>query len=150
MQELLTEIHALSEQKAILENTLNELKNQIAALDTELNNHRSELEMQLKISGINEIEYDNLVAFIQTRNTTGYKSESDIIRILKESRDSQYIKTKVSESIDKNALKKALKTDSELTELLDPYIQKGTSDVLIVTTVENKIKMLEHINESNS
>lgn len=150
MQELLTEIHALSEQKAILENTLNDLKNQIAALDIELNNHRSELEMQLKISGINEIEYDNLVAFIQTRNTTGYKSESDIIRILKESRDSQYIKTKVSESIDKNALKKALKTDSELTELLDPYIQKGTSDVLIVTTVENKIKMLEHINESNS
>lgn len=150
MQELLTEIHALSEQKAILENTLNDLKNQIAALDIELNNHRSELEMQLKISGINEIEYDNLVAFIQTRNTTGYKSESDIIRILKESRDSQYIKTKVSESIDKNALKKALKTDSELIELLDPYIQKGTSDVLIVTTVENKIKMLEHINESNS
>ena len=150
MQELLTEIHALSEQKAILENTLNDLKNQIAALDIELNNHRSELEMQLKISGINEIEYDNLVAFIQTRNTTGYKSESDIIRILKESRDSQYIKTKVSESIDKNALKKALKTDSELTELLDPYIQKGTSNVLIVTTVENKIKMLEHINESNS
>lgn len=150
MQELLTEIHALSEQKAILENTLNDLKNQIAALDIELNNHRSELEMQLKISGINEIEYDNVVAFIQTRNTTGYKSESDIIRILKESRDSQYIKTKVSESIDKNALKKALKTDSELTELLDPYIQKGTSDVLIVTTVENKIKMLEHINESNS
>ena len=150
MQELLTEIHALSEQKAILENTLNELKNQIAALDIEINNRKSELEMQLKISGINEIEYDNLVAFIQTRNTTGYKSESDIIRILKESRDSQYIKTKVSESIDKNALKKALKTDSELTELLDPYIQKGTSEVLIVTSVENKIKMLEHINESNS
>lgn len=150
MQELLTEIHALSEQKTILETTLYELKNQIAALDIEINNRRSELEMQLKISGINEIEYDNLVAFIQTRNTTGYKSEGDIIRILKESRDSQYIKTKVSESIDKNALKKALKTDSELADLLEPYIEKGTTTVLNVTTLENKAKMLEHINESNS
>lgn len=150
MQELLNEIHALSEQKTILETTLSELKNQIAALDIEINNRRSELEMQLKISGINEIEYDNLVAFIQIRNAIGYKSESDIIRILKESRDSQYIKTKVSESIDKNALKKALKADSELAELLEPYIEKGTTTVLNVTTLENKAKMLEHINESNS
>ena len=55
---------------------------------------------------------------------------------LGEKYNGQYIKTKVTENLDKNALKKAIKTDMALAEALESMTVKSITEYVVVTDVE--------------
>lgn len=148
MQNLIKDIYELNSKRDALESTLTKLKNDLNDLDSIIEDKRSLLLLKLKEANCEEFESGELVGFKQSKKNVGYSSEADVISVLKTSHDGKYIKTKITESIDKNALKKALKSDNYLLASLEPYISNTDTEYVVVTTKENRAKMLEHINES--
>ena len=148
MQLLVQEIYNLKSHKEILESNIANLKQQLADLESRIDAKEAVLLTMLTEANSNEVEFENLVGFKQSKKTVGYTSESDVMALLKSQHEGKYIKSKLTESLDKNALKKALKSDEKLSTDLAPFILNGTTDYVVVTTKENRQKMLEHINES--
>lgn len=128
------------------------LKAEIDALDADIELLSSELlaEFNADNQQLLILDDEKIVAEKFTRENIGYTSEADILNYLKNSYGGQYIKTKVTESLDKNALKKAIKTDSTLAGALASMTIKSTTEYIVVTDVESHQKMLEHINESKN
>lgn len=77
--------------------------------------------------------------------SVGYSNETEVLQALKDNDYTNYIRIKTTEALDKNELKKALKTDEKLKNLLDSYTTTKRTDYVIVTTPENYKLMLEHI-----
>lgn len=88
-----------------------------------------------------------MIAVKMQKIGTGYKDEAAIIKWLKENLGGQFIKSKTTESLDKNPFKKELKTNNILTEGVKDYITPTVTEYIVVTDEENYQKMLEHINE---
>lgn len=88
-----------------------------------------------------------IIAVKMQKIGTGYKDEASIIKWLKENLNGQFIKSKTTESLDKNPFKKELKTNTILTEGVKDYITPTVTEYIVVTDEENYQKMLEHINE---
>lgn len=148
MEALLQEIYNLKMHKEIIETNIERLKGELASVSSVLDDKEATLLRKLLEQDLLEVESGELVGFKQSKKSVGYTSDSDVVNILKTQFDNKYVKTKVTESLDKNALKKALKVDAELNELLAPYILNGTTDYVVVTTKANRERMLEHINEA--
>ena len=96
---------------------------------------------------LNEKKFDSdkLVVSVVSKSNVGYKNENEVIKYLKENYNGNYIKVKTTESLDKTALKKAIKSDSVLKESLDPMIEETKTTYAVVTDFDNYEKMLEHI-----
>ncbi|MCK9470178.1 MAG: hypothetical protein M0Q88_00300 [Bacilli bacterium] len=111
-------------------------------------------ELLLELNNINETQYEildkKLVAQKFSRESVGYSDEAAVIAYLKEKYQANYIKTKITESLDKNALKKALKKDENLAKHLEDMTVKNTTEYVVVTDFENHQKMLEHINDKST
>lgn len=148
MQLLVQEIYNLKAHREILESNIANLKQQMSDLDSRIEAKETVLLAMLTESNSTEVEFENLVGFKQSRKTVGYTSEADVISLLKSQYEGKYVKAKITESLDKNALKKALKSDEQLSSDLAPYMLNGTSEYVVVTTKENRDRMIEHINES--
>lgn len=151
MENIVKAIFELKKEKEIIDNQLidfkskaTELDNQIKAMSTEL------LEGMKSFDDIKEFEVDNIIASRYQRETIGYTSENDVLAYLKENYKGQYINTKVIETLDKNPLKKAVKTDDVLAKALESMTIKTITEYVVVTDVENHQKMLEHIKESKN
>ena len=148
MKNLIQEIYNLKTRKELIETQITKLKKTLADIDEQIDEEEKVLLQRLTEENLEEIEYDNLVGFKQSRKNIGYTSEVDVLNILKSAYDGKYVKTKITESIDKNALKKALKDDAELKVNLEPFMLDGVTEYIVVTTKENRERMLEHINDS--
>lgn len=144
---LLQEIYNLKSQKEILDNQISTLKEQGESIAAAIDEKEVELLSKLDEQGLTELEADDLVCFKCSKKNVGYTDESQVINLLKNDYNGLFVKTKVSESIDKNALKKELKVNTTLQELLVPYINSSSTEYVVVTTKENKERMLEHIND---
>ena len=124
---------------------LSDIKEKKEEIDQLIEENKAEL---LKLITSDEaIKVDNLVAQRFHRENTGYTDEKKLIEFLKSNCDGKFIKTKVTESLDKNPLKKELKGNPEFKTLLSDFISEGFTDYVVVTTEDNYEKMFEHINE---
>ena len=149
MQELVKEIYNLKNHRDIITKNIDKYKQQLVQIEADIDEKEKQLLQKLRDSNLSEVEADDLVGFTQTRSSINYVSESDILDVLKTKFNSDYIKVKVTESIDKNSLKKALKINQELSAELSQFITHTSSESVIVTTKDNRQRMLEHINGSN-
>lgn len=96
------------------------------------------------------VKYDEagLVAQRFHRANVAYTKDSDVVNWLKANFDGKFVRTKVTESLDKTPLKKELKINTVLQEGLKDFIVNNTTDYIVVTTEGNYAKMLEHMDES--
>ena len=148
---LISDIYALKEVKKQLEDVVTNLKSSISSIDTKIEEKEQALLAQMKASGIElDKDVENLVAAVFKKENIGYTSDSAVLEYLKANNRSDLIKVKVTESLDKVALKKALKTDVALSESLDAMTVRSVIEYVVVTSEANYEKMLEHINEGSS
>ena len=149
IEKLIQEIYGLKVVKKQKKESLEQIKLDIERLDNKIETLSQELLKEFKNNKLPRYTLDdkNLIAEKFSRENIGYTSDSDVLNYLKTNYNSQYIKTKITESLDKNALKKAIKTDSVLAEALQSMTVKSVTEYIVVTDTENYKRMLEHINE---
>ena len=152
MEELVKEIFDLKSQKEKMETELQEketyYKSIISDLDSQIELKEKDLLTAMKTLDNKEVEVDNLVATYFSKENVSYTSDSDVLNYLKENNYTTLINSKTTESLNKNALKKALKTDLDLSKALEKLTIKTVTEYVVVTTKENHIKMLEHIDNN--
>lgn len=108
------------------------------------------LEMSKKKKLKDEKVNDLFVTYFSKEDIT-WLDDAGLLKKLQENKANEFIKvtTKVTTSIDKNALKKAFKTDEALKESYKDFYGTKLTEYVTVTTEENHSKMLECI-KSNS
>lgn len=148
VEERIKRIHELQDSIKEKENTIAELKAGVAILDSELNTLNDELLHEMISNGNKEIKVDDLVASYFCKNEFSYSDEKALLQYLKDHSMNSYITTKLTESINKTALKKDLKTNQDLKESLNDFVGDRKVEYVVVTTEENHQRMLEHIENS--
>ena len=148
VEERIKRIHELQDSIKEKENAIAELKAGVAILDNELDTLNDELLHEMISNGNKEIKVDDLVASYFCKNEFSYGDEKALLQYLKDHSMSSYITTKITESINKTALKKDLKTNQELKESLNNFVGDRQVEYVVVTTEENHQRMLEHIENS--
>lgn len=143
------EIFDLQKQKVEIDNKIGELKAKSSELELSISNMRAGLLNDMR-GHVFEFEVDGIVSTIMRKESVEYTDEAEVLKYLKNICNSNYIKVKVTESLDKAALKKALKTDLKLAEDLAAMTVRNVTEYVVVTDLENHKKMLEHINEQKS
>lgn len=145
---LISDLYELKQLKKSLEDVVVNIKSSIDSIDLKIEAKEKLLMEYMKQSNIEvDSEVENLIAAIFKRENIGYTDEVEVLNYLKSTDRSDLIKVKTTESLNKVALKKALKTDSALAEQLDGMTTKTVTEYVVVTTLDNYNKMLEHINE---
>ena len=94
------------------------------------------------------IKHKEIIATYFSKENIGYTSEKEVLQYLKDNNYTTLISSKTTESLNKNALKKALKEDADLSKALENMTVTTLTEWIVVTDKENHDKMLEHI-ESN-
>ena len=148
VEERIKRIHELQDSIKEKENAIAELKAGVAILDNELDTLNDELLHEMISNGNKEIKVDDLVASYFCKSEFSYGDEKALLQYLKDHSMSSYITTKITESINKTALKKDLKTNQELKESLNNFVGDRQVEYVVVTTEENHQRMLEHIENS--
>ena len=147
MKELIEKIYQLQTNKENLEKQKNEIQANIDALDAELEASKAELLKQMQSDGVNTFTADDIKAGTFHRKDIAWLDDKALLEYLTSTGQEQYINTKVTKSVAKAALKKAMKTNEPLKESLSPYFGYKETDYVIVTTTDNFDAMLKHIEE---
>lgn len=147
MQELIKEIYQLKRQKEDIDNQIAALKAQASELDKNISDKANTLLEAMKTNNIHEIEADDVKAGWFTKENISYTSDSDVLDYLKKNNYNEYITTKTTESLAKNPLKKAIKTNQQLAEALASMTVHKVTEYTVVTSKENYEEMLKHIDE---
>lgn len=149
---LMQAVNTLKKTKQEKEDAEAILKAEIAYLDDQIKLLSQDLLTELTIDNQKVFVWEeaDLVAEKFTKEAISYTSDSDVLQYLKENYNGQYIKTKISEALDKNALKKAIKADVTLASALEAMTVKTKTEYVVVTTSEKHALMLEHINAARS
>lgn len=152
IKQLMSDIYDLKSTKKEKEELSEKYKKEIEQIDARIDTLSQELLTEFNASNQKVFVWEEkaIVAEKFSKENIGYTSESDVLEYLKNNYASQYIKVKTTEALDKNALKKAVKTDAKLSSALDAMIIKSVTEYVVVTDIENHKRMLEHINESKS
>jgi len=145
INELIDLIYAAQQALTAEEKIIEKAKENISSLEESIVNNKAEL-LSL-IQDDKPIEKDDKVAIRMHRPNVGYTDESAVIKWLKENFNGKLVKTKITESLEKNPLKKELKTNQKLIEGLKPFIVNSVTDYVVVTNKDNYQKMLEEIKE---
>lgn len=147
--ELIRKINEKQDERAELDVKIEELKQTGASLDSEIETLKASLLEGMKNESLEEYhdESSDLYATVMSRSNVGYTNDADVVKALKDNGFERYVRVKVTESIDKTPLKKALKEDEKLRELLSPMTVDSVTEYVVVTTKENHERMLEHIEE---
>jgi hypothetical protein len=150
LNESVNKSYQLRQQIKDLENQEADIKAKKALLEQELELVDSGLLDEIKRLDKSEIEVDGLFLNHFKRVNVGYTSDADVLKYLKDNGFTSLFKTKVTESLDKNAIKKELKTNTALQEALSKFIVEKLTEYVTVTDAENHAKMLEHIEEGGT
>lgn len=149
--ELIDEIYKLKAQKESLEDNISSLKHSIEEIDSIIENYRAEL-LSSMLQSDETLFYNNdstVVAVKETKDKVTWKNESLILKYLSENSDyKKFIRTKITESIDKVNLKKEMKTNTELQENLKDSIIIEPSNTVMVIKKEDYERLLEEIKSS--
>ena len=145
LNKLMRTIYNLKREKENAEKVIAGLKLKISDLDENIDSLSSTLLKEMQSSEIEELKFEELVATVFKRENIGYKSDEDVLKYLKENYDGKYIKTKITESLDKTNLKKAIKTDAALAKALEDMTVTNVTEYVVVQDIINNEKMLEHI-----
>ena len=145
LNELMRVIYNLKREKENAERVIAGLKLKISDLDENIGSLSSTLLREMQSSEIKELKFEELVATVFKRENIGYKSDEDVLKYLKENYGGKYIKTKITESLDKTNLKKAIKTDAVLAKALEDMTATNVTEYVVVQDIINNEKMLEHI-----
>lgn len=145
LNELMRVIYNLKREKENAEKVIAGLKLKISDLDENIDSLSSTLLREMQSSETKELKIDELVATVFKRENIGYKSDEDVLKYLKENYGDKYIKTKITESLDKINLKKAIKTDAVLAKALEDMTVTNVTEYVVVQDIINNEKMLEHI-----
>ena len=138
-------IYNLKREKENAERVITGLKLKISDLDENIDSLSSTLLKEMQSSEIKELKIEELVATVFKRENIEYKSDEDVLKYLKEKNEGKYIKTKITESLDKTNLKKAIKTDAALAKALEDMTVTNVTEYVVVQDIINNEKMLEHI-----
>lgn len=149
MEELIKEIFYLEKTKKDKEEEQTKLKEAISNLDVQIQEKKKLLLDAMKEAKSEEITTENIIATCFSKENISYTSDKDVLTYLKENNYNDLITTKTTESLNKNALKKALKTDTSLNEALEGMTIKSLTEWVVVTDSETHQKMLEHIEENS-
>lgn len=134
-----------------LNKQIEDLKSKVELKQNSIEEAKKLLLAQMQNEKLDEFkdEENNLVATVFNKTNIGYSSDSEVITKLKGTEFAKFIKIKTTESLDKNPLKKEIKTNKTLEKLLKPLIVESNTTWVVVTTGENHTKMLEHIEENS-
>lgn len=148
VDELIKDIYKLKTDRQDLENKITYYKAQIEALDTEIDAKQKDLLNAMKDAKELEVSVGDIIATYFSKENVGYTSEKDVLNYLKENNYTTLISSKITESLNKNALKKALKENADLSKALEEMTVTTLTEWVVVTDKENHDKMLEHIEEN--
>ena len=148
MEKLIKEIFELQTKKKSLEAEQESVKTEITNIDNEISEKQKVLLEQMKSAETKEIDLGDIVATTFSKENISYTDEKDVLKYLKEHNYTTLITTKTTESLNKNNLKKELKTNEELKQALDSMTITKLTEWVVVTDKENHIKMMEHIEEN--
>jgi len=135
---------------AVLESEMKKLSESKKELESYLEEINSELLKGMIEQGQEEIETDDhIFATHYVKSEFSYGDEKELLKYLQRESLNDYIniKTTTTTSINKNALKKALKSNQELKESLKDYVGDRKTEYVVVVDAETHQKMLEHIEE---
>jgi hypothetical protein len=149
LKEEVSKSYQLRQEIKAVDEKIEDLKKQKEELESQLDLVDSGLLAEIKTLGKQEEEFDGLFLNYFKKNTVAYTSDSDVLKYLKDNGFISLFKTKVTEVLDKNAIKKELKTNTVLKEALAQYIVDKVTEYVTVTDAENHKKMLEHIEEGS-
>ena len=149
MEELIKQIFYLEKTKKDKEEEQTKLKEDISNLDIQIQEKKKLLLDAMKEAKSEEITTEDIVATYFSKENISYTNDKDVLNYLKENNYNDLITTKTTESLNKNALKKALKTDTSLNEALESMTIKSLTEWVVVTDSETHQKMLEHIEENS-
>ena len=152
IESLIDEIHKLQNEKDEVDAQIDALSDNSKVLAAKVDILKEGLLKHMQSDEVDEYfnATSDLYATVMSKKNIGYTDESEVIKTLKDCGYTVYVKTKTTESIDKTTLKKALKADAKLSELLKPMTIESTTTYVVVTTSDNHKKMLEHIESKNA
>lgn len=147
--DLITEIHKLKQEIDSKTEEITKLQESKNELQNKLDLFNDDLLKKMINNKETEIKTNNLVATYFSKNEFTYGDENALLNYLKDKGLNQYItvKTTTKESINKNNLKKDLKSNEELKQSLKDFVGDKLIEYVVVTTEENHEKMLEHIEQ---
>ena len=128
MEELIKQIFHLERSKKDREEELAKLKEDISNLDILIQEKKKLLLDAMKEAKSFEITTDDIVASYFSKENISYTSDKDVLDYLKQNNYNDLITTKTTEALNKNALKKALKTDNTLNEVLENMTIKSLTE----------------------
>ena len=132
-------ISALEEQKKNIDEGICLAQEQRAEIFSKL----LELTKEKKIK---DEKVDDLFITYFSKEDITWLDDAGLLKKLQENGANEYIKvvTKTTTSVDKNALKKAFKTNAELKESYKDFYGTKLTEYVVVTTEEKHQRMLEH------
>ena len=145
---LIRDIYQLKAQKEVLTNEINQKRNILAELEADIEKKSAELLSNLKQENSSYVETDELVAAKFSKSSVEYSNDYEAICTLKSNGYENLIKTKTVDSLDKTAIKKAIKADSNLKELIEKLTTEKVTEYVVVTSIDNYQKMLGHIDNA--
>lgn len=128
MEELIKQIFYLEKTKKDKEEEQTKLKEDISNLDIQIQEKKKLLLDAMKEAKSEEITTEDIVATYFSKENISYTNDKDVLNYLKENNYNDLITTKTTESLNKNALKKALKTDTSLNEALESMTIKSLTE----------------------
>ena len=150
MNELINNFYKLKEEKESIDQHIKELKQQSDSLACMLDDLRNQITSKLREQSLESFTTDqNYIAVYSEKLSTTWVDEEQIKKQLLENGYEKFLKSKTTQSLDKNAIKKALKTDSELYKLVANSIVQEPKQSALITTVENYEKMLSEMQNVN-
>ena len=106
MEELIKEIYQLKQQKKDLEKEQEDIKSKVNTIDTEIEGKQKLLLEKMKASDKKVVDLGDIVAETFSKENISYKDDKDVLKYLKDYNYTSLISTKITESINKNNLKK--------------------------------------------
>ena len=148
MNELIRQIFELQNKASEWEEKEKEAKEEKENIEKEISSKKELLLDLMKQGESKETCFDDIFANIFSKENISYKDEKQVISYLKDHNYNDLITVKTTEALNKNNLKKALKTNNVLAEALESMTVKKLTEWVVVTDKENHMKMLEHIEEN--
>ena len=148
MNDLIRQIFELQNQADAWEQKEKEAKEQKENILKQISDKKQILLESMKNENIKQISLEDVFADMFSKENVSYTSEKDVLKYLKDNNYNDLITVKTTEALNKNNLKKALKTDNVLAEALQSMTIKSLTEWVVITDKENHEKMLEHIEEN--
>lgn len=152
LNEKVIKAKSLDDEIEALENQKKELEEKIKAMNLERDEVYSNLLIEAKNVGIKDKKLNDLFLTYFSKEDITWLDDAGLLKKLQENGATEFIKvvTKTTTSIDKNALKKAFKTNQSLKEEYKDFYGNKLIEYVTVTTEENHTKMLNHIEENKN